>query len=268
LDGLLSNSVQEISNKPCSKAGKGDRMLSLRHKISALLPPRALRGDESLEDLGVDVERVVSRIRESEFFCNLSADVISELVDAMEILNVRVGATIMRQGDKGDAYFVLASGRAVVTHLGAGQEGVRVLAEVTEPTGFGEEALLGRQARPVSVIMDTPGILLRMRRDTFANFVGTRAVDWVDAHSDMHAFGSIRIWVGSERRRHPVGEGVLSIPLTQLRERIAELDRNLKCYCYCRDGKESAIAAFLLTQRGFDAQAVQDGRNAIARDAA
>jgi CRP-like cAMP-binding protein len=243
-------------------------MLGLRNKIYAMLPPRVLRGDETLEDLGIDAERVVSRIRESEFFCNLSHDIIRELVGSMELLNVRAGSTIMRQGDKGDAYFVLASGRAVVTHLGAGQEGLRVLSEVTEPSAFGEEALLGRQARSVSVVMDTPGVLLRIRRDVFASFVGRRAVEWVAGHSDLHTSGSIRIWVGSERRRHPVGEGVLSIPLTQLRERIPELDRNLKCYCYCRDGKESAIAAFLLTQRGFNAQAVQDGRNAITRDAA
>jgi len=245
-------------------------MLRLLDRLGGFLPLRASRCDESLEDAGVDVDGVTVRVGRSELFCNLDAEVIRELLGAMDVLHVRTGARIMRQGERGDSFLVLASGHAVVTHLGSGSTGVRVLANLTEPTGFGEDALLGRPTRGVTVTMASAGILLRMKRDAFAAFVARRAVDWVlpDAAVTSSNGHATRIWVGVEGRRQAVGEGVLSIPLSQLRERMAELDRSERYFCYCRDGKASAVAAFLLKQRGFEAFAVQDGRSAIARDAA
>ena len=142
-------------------------------------------------------------------------------------------------------------------------------ATLTEPTGLGEEALLGAESRAVSVTMESDGTLLRIRRDAFASFVGEHAVEWVECDKASASGGNVRwLWFGAEGRRRVARPGAIGLLLSQLRERISDLDRGHRYYCCCRDGKESAIAAFVLRHRGFEAYAVRDGRSAITRDAA
>lgn len=243
-------------------------MRRLIDRLGSFLRIRALRCDISLADAGVDAQTVAARIGRSELFCNLESETIHDLLEAMEVTPVEAGATIMRQGERSDAYLVLAAGEALVTHTRDGDE-TRILATLTEPTGLGEDALLGAEARPVSVTMESDGTLLRIRRDAFAAFVGEHAVEWV-MHDDPSAGRSdVRwLWFGAEGRKRVARAGALVLLLSQLRERMAGLDRSRRFFCCCKDGKESAIAAFVLRQRGFEAYVVRDGRNAIARDAA
>jgi CRP-like cAMP-binding protein len=237
-------------------------------RLGAFLRIRALRCDVSLADAGVDAQTVAARIGRSELFCNVEAETIHELLEAMEVTPVVAGATVMRQGERSDTYLVLAAGEALVTHTRDGEE-TRILATLTEPTGLGEEALLGVETRPVSVTMESDGISLRIRRDAFATFVGEHAVEWVTRDDPSAGRADVCwLWFGAEGRKRVARAGALVLLLSQLRERMADLDRSRRFFCCCKDGKESAIAAFVLRQRGFEAYAVRDGRNAIARDAA
>lgn len=243
-------------------------MLRLIDRLGSFLRLRALLYESSLEDAGVDPDTIAASIGRSELFCNLDADVVHDLLEAMEVTPVKAGATIMQQGGRSDAFLVLAAGDAVVTHTRDGEE-TRILATLTEPTGLGEEALLGVESRAVSVTMESEGTLLRIRRDAFAAFVGERAVEWVACDKAMAAGGNVRwLWLGAEGRKRVARPGAIGLLLGQLRDRIAELDRGHRYYCCCKDGKESAIAAFVLRHRGFEAYAVRDGRSAISRGAA
>jgi CRP-like cAMP-binding protein len=238
-------------------------MLTLFDRLKTFLPLRALRCEASLADAGVDADGVAARIVRSELFCHLEPELICSLLEAMDVVRVRAGAHIMKQGRRGDSYLVLARGSAVVTSMGSGREARCVLAELNEPTGLGEEALLGAGARMVTVTMQTNGIVLRIKRDAFASFVGRHFIPWELPETVLGAAasdgGSVRIWVAQGGRGQAVGEGVLVIPLNQLRGRLSELDPSKTYYCCCRDGKDSALAAFLLMQRGFKASAVRVG---------
>ncbi len=241
-------------------------MLHLIDRLGSFLKLRALRYGVSLEEAGVDAQTVVARIGRSELFCNSEEETIHALLESMAVTQVRAGTNIVSQGDRSDCFLVLACGSALVTHAQEGEE-TRILATLSEPTGLGEDALWGGAARAFSVTMQTDGTVLRIRRDAFAAFVGARAVKWVEC-AKAAGGGNVRwLWFGPDDSRAP-RTGTLGLLLSQLRERISDLDRGLKYYCCCRDGKESAIAAFVLGQRGFDAYAVRDGRTAIARDAA
>ena len=237
-------------------------------RLGSFLRIRALRCDVSLADAGVDTAMVAARVGRSELFCNLALDSIHAMLEAMEVVPVQAGATIMRQGERSDVYFVLAVGEAVVTHTREGKA-TRILATLTEPTGLGEEALTGIESRLVSVTMETKGTLLRIRRDAFAAFVGEQVVEWVTIDDEASMRDEVLwLWVGAEGRKRIVRPGALVLPLSQLRDRIAGLDRSRQIFCCSKDGKESAIAAYVLRQRGFDAYGVRDGRSAIVRDAA
>lgn len=241
-------------------------ILGLRDILGSFLRLRSLRCD--LADTDVDADHVVANIVRSELFCNLGTDVLSDLLGFMDVRRVRAGSTVMRQGERSDLFFVLAAGNAVVTHVEEGQANERILARLAEPTGFGDEALLDAKTHCVTVKMESDGILLRITRNAFADFVAERVVKQIsrDDISESDIPNAIWLWVEGKSRRLTVREGTLEIPLCQLRERIIELDRDKHYYCCCHDGRSSAIAAFMLGQRGFDAVSVDNGRYAIAND--
>jgi len=56
--------------------------------------------------------------------------------------------------------------------------------------------------------------------------------------------------------------GAASIPVGQLTHRLAEIDRTQPVYVICASGHRSAVAAEVLTQRGFDAFSVLGGTSA------
>ncbi len=240
--------------------------MGLRDILGSFLKLRSLRCD--LADTDVDSDRVVASIVRSELFCNLGSDILADLLEVMDVRRVRAGSTIMRQGERSNLFFVLAAGNAVVTHVEEGHGDERVLAKLAEPTGFGDEALLDAKIHSVTVKMESDGILLRITRDAFADFISERTVAWIsrDAISENSASDCVWLWVEEKSRRLTVREGTIEIPLCQLRERMVELDRDKHYYCCSHDGRASAIAAFLLGQRGFNSVAVRDGRNAIAND--
>jgi len=234
-------------------------MLHLRKRLGAFLRLRSLRCD--LTDAGVDANSVVANIVKSELFCNLGADILGELLEVMDLRRVRAETVLIRQGDKNDLFFVLARGSAVVTHVDKSSKDERVLAELHEPTGFCAEALLASHMPSISVRMKSDGIVLLIKRDTFAEFVSARVVEWMTPDEIAGRDDCDRIMIGDDRRG-VVRDGSLVIPLCDLRERAQGLDRGRQLCCCSQDKRESAVAAFFLMQRGFNAVAVRIGRNA------
>ena len=53
--------------------------------------------------------------------------------------------------------------------------------------------------------------------------------------------------------------GAILLPLTDIRERMGELDRSGKFITYCLSGKRSAVAAMILKANGYDTVCMKDG---------
>jgi CRP-like cAMP-binding protein len=86
---------------------------------------------------------------------------IEQLARGLEPLDVPVGHVVFRQGDVGDHYFVIESGRAEV--IGDGQ----LVASLGPGLGFGEIALLRRVRRTATVRATTELRLKALRSDRF-----------------------------------------------------------------------------------------------------
>jgi len=225
----------------------------------------------SLADTGVAVEALVEAVVKTELFCNADTDLVRTMVASMTVRRVHAGEAILRQGRRDDRLVLLAAGQAEVKRARAGDRTVRQLALLTRPEGLGEEALFGAEIRSVSVTMLTDGFILRLRRADFARLVSAHGVAWLSAE----AAGSMAqppgewLWVGPARTR-PAGMGtdVSAIQLERLRQRLSELEPSRHYLCCARDDANSALAAFLLSQRGLSASAVHGGRRvaAVVRD--
>ncbi|MBW2122540.1 MAG: cyclic nucleotide-binding domain-containing protein [Deltaproteobacteria bacterium] len=101
------------------------------------------------------------------FFQGLSGDQVSRLATAVTRYRGYKGERVLEQGGKGDAFFVLVSGRAAV-RVGDTEGRERVVAELDGGDVFGEIALLKSIPRTATVeITSDRAELLRLEERDF-----------------------------------------------------------------------------------------------------
>ncbi len=98
---------------------------------------------------------------------DLDAPALERLAAWVGLLEVPAGATVVRQGDEGDRFYVIARGAARVLVEDVRGERVAV-ARLAAGDGFGEAALLRHEPRSATVVAEAPTLLLVLERDTFA----------------------------------------------------------------------------------------------------
>lgn len=225
----------------------------------------------TLADTGVDAQVLVAAVGKTELFCNAEPRLVHAMLEAMTVRRVHAGEVILRQGRRSDSFVLLAAGTAEVNRAREGERTVRQLAVLTKPEGLGEEALLGAEIRSVSVTMLTGGFILKIRRGDFARLVSAQGVAWLAAEEAevIRQPPAVWLWLGSARTRPAeMGAAAPTVKLDRLRQRLSELDPARHYLCCGRDDANSALAAFLLNQRGFEASAVRGGRRVAVVDPA
>uniref|UniRef100_A0A158P8M2 cGMP-dependent protein kinase n=1 Tax=Angiostrongylus cantonensis TaxID=6313 RepID=A0A158P8M2_ANGCA len=106
-------------------------------------------------------------------FENLSEDRISKMADVMDQDYYAAGHYIIRQGEKGDAFFVINSGTVKVTQLIEGEAEPREIRLLNQGDFFGERALLGDEVRTANIIAQAPGVeVLTLDRESFLKLIG------------------------------------------------------------------------------------------------
>lgn len=91
-------------------------------------------------------------------FRGLSKRQLRHLAGMCEVGDYMAGHSIVRQGDRGDAFFVVLTGQAKITSNG------RFLARALAGDHFGEIAVLDGGERTATVSSETPMTLLILRR--------------------------------------------------------------------------------------------------------
>lgn len=103
-------------------------------------------------------------------FDNLSDQELNVIVDAHEPYDVEKNATIIKEGDKGDYFYVLNEGK-VKYMIGDKQVG-----DGKRGNSFGELALLYSAPRAASVVSTTPCKLYRLDQITFRSILQSHTV--------------------------------------------------------------------------------------------
>jgi len=96
-------------------------------------------------------------------FSNVSDQAHEALAKQAKVITFLAGDIVIKQGDKGDALYIISKGCVAVQHSNKHNE-QQLMAELREGDFFGEMALLGDQLRKASVIAKQPLTLLRLRR--------------------------------------------------------------------------------------------------------
>lgn len=199
----------------------------------------------------------MSSLLQSPFFNKIPPGNIHQLFVRFKPQKVSADEFVVKEGERGDFFYVLESGSATVVD----KQG-NLLAALRPGDYFGEEALVGDTTRNASVKMLTPGKLMRLDKDDFIkllqepvrNFI---TLEELQAQLATGRYQIIDVRLPLERRFQSVPNS-RSIPLSHLRKTLLELDP-LQVYVVTDDaGRRSDVAAQLLNQAGFETFILKD----------
>jgi len=202
-------------------------------------------------------------VKYSKAFRRLPVESIVEAIRRLKQMPVKAGQEVIRQGDPGDAYYIIEEGEAHVWELGLYDDEPQLVNELAQCDSFGEEALVMEGSRTATVRMTKDGSLLILDKSDFNQLVKTQMVDWVDADrakslldGDQYHLLDVRYEEEYEESYIP---GSTLIPLQQLRRRFTELAPDKSYVAYCKGGKRSAVACLLLKQRDLNVVSLTGG---------
>lgn len=197
----------------------------------------------------------MSRVEYALPFRSIPGGNMRRLAERMERLPVKAGDVVVQQGEPGDYYYLIDEGHARVTRQ-------IELAELGSGSSFGEEALIADTERNASVTMTSDGVLLRLSKQDFDELLMEPLLNWVSPDEAREQVNKGAHWLDVRHGReyaHYRLPNAVNLPLHELRQRIEELDRAQPYICYCKTGRRSSAAAFLLMQAGFAVSVLRGG---------
>jgi len=227
-----------------------DDVLSGRHEAKSLA---------TLDDA---VRECVAGLITAEPFKRLSFEALCRCAEAMVPQDVAPGEDVVTQGDTGDFFYVIESGRAEVWRSDAGKAPVK-LATLDSGAGFGEEALLKGEPRNATVCMPDGGRVLKLAKADFDRLLKSELLQEISPEEalrrlqeDNAALIDCRFEEEWELWRL---KNARLIPMEAIRERAGGLDKAREYIVYCRTGRRSRAAAFLMRQAGLNALSLAGG---------
>jgi CRP-like cAMP-binding protein len=181
----------------------------------------------------------------------------------MQRVAYRTGEAVVKQGDEGDYFYVIVSGRCSVTReTPLNREGIK-LAELGPGDTFGEEALISEAKRNATVAADVDAVLMRLNKSDFTTLLNEpmqHRVGYDDAAAMVDAGDAkwldVRLPSEFDTWHLP---GAINVPLYFLRLKLRQLDTKLRYIVVCDTGRRSSAGSFILNERGFDSQVLTGG---------
>lgn len=225
-------------------------------------------GSFQVEELSSSVDDDwMSRILQTESFRRIPPANIQAIFTSLEDINVNIGDSIIRQGDSGDYFYIIKSGRCMVTRKNPDSDTEIKLADLTTGDTFGEEALISDAKRNASIVMLTKGTLSRLSKEDFLSLLNEpmmEKIDYTAAKLKVNN-GSAR-WLdvrlpGEYESMHVKGSE--HMPLIFLRMKINELDPMINYILYCDSERRSSSASYILSEKGFKTTVLSNGTKDI-----
>ena len=221
-------------------------------------------GSFQVEELnGGDDDDWMTRILQTESFRRIPPANIQAIFTSLEDIDANIGDSIIKQGDSGDYFYIIKSGRCMVTRKNPGQEKDIKLADLTTGDTFGEEALISDATRNASIVMLTKGTLSRLSKENFLELLNEPMIEKIDYTSaNLKVKNGQAIWLDvrlpAEFESAHI-KGAIHMPLIFLRMKLKELDQMVNYIMYCDTERRSSSASYILGEKGFKASVLLNG---------
>jgi len=205
----------------------------------------------------------MSRILQTEVFRRIPPANIQSIFSSLENLDVNIGDKIISQGDAGDYFYIIKSGRCMVTRKMPGQKNDIKLADLETGATFGEEALISDAERNASIVMLTKGSLSRLSKENFLKLLNEPMMDKVDYTAASAKVNNgeaewLDIRLPAEFESAHI-KGAIHMPLMFLRMKMKELDTRKSYILYCDTERRSSSASYILNEKGFNTSVLANG---------
>jgi rhodanese-related sulfurtransferase len=219
---------------------------------------------EQLVETSADAQaqQRLESVRNTSLMRKLPLENVEQALGLLHESSLEAGAEPVKMGKESDQFSVLIEGGAELWRIDD-EEGIPKKFEDLVPGDcFGEEGLLMQSPSPVTVRITADSLLLTLTRDAFERLLARPMLREVDVHvaKTMRERGypllDVRMEEEFEEVRIP---GAQLIPLSQLRRRADELDREREYVVYCRSGRRSSVATFMLSKLGYRVINMQGG---------
>ena len=201
-------------------------------------------------------------------FAQLPVAHIDELLKRFQRVRTARAEVVIREGDEGDYYYVVESGRFQVERLVGGAK--VVLAELKSGDAFGEEALVSEAKRNATVIGLGEGELLRLDGKHFNELLREPLLRRIAFEQAAEKVRRGALWLDvryPSEYQYDKLPGAINVPLAEVRNMFEVLDRSKEYVAYCQSGRRSAAAAFLFAQRGFKVWLLEGGLRTVEKTA-
>jgi len=266
--------------------GTGDGRLPLNRRPTPVARARAINDAElvALDDEVLDILVTFGQVGAGEtqvrvarsifslanlrdgVFSRLPPARIDELLTRFERIVAKRGEVLIHEGEEGDYYYVIESGRCQVERMVGG---VRVaLAELKAGDAFCEEALASDARRNATVTLATDGRLLRLGKRDFKELLGEPLLQRVGYAEGLERVARGAVWLDvryPSEYRYDRLPGAVNVPLNEVRNSFPVLETSREYIVYCQSGRRSSAAAFLFAQRGFRVCLLEGGLWAAGR---
>ena len=109
-------------------------------------------------------------LRQSQLFQTVSDEILDEMYPRPELLSIKAGEILIRQGDSGTDYYHLVSGRLrVFSELANGK--LKPLSEIYPGEGVGEMSLITGEPRSATVIARLDSEVIRVKQTALLSLI-------------------------------------------------------------------------------------------------
>ncbi|MEJ1296220.1 MAG: SUMF1/EgtB/PvdO family nonheme iron enzyme [Candidatus Sedimenticola sp. (ex Thyasira tokunagai)] len=226
--------------------------------------------EDAAYEVNVFEEQVVdddwmSQLLQSRAFQQIPAANIQNVMMRMEEVRTLAGDVVISQGDEGDYFYLIHKGECLVSLSEDGGESKEV-ARLGPGDSFGEDALLSDKPRGSTVTMLTNGVLIRLDKQDFVDYVKHPLAGTIGYEEALALVEKGAIWLDVRpTAEHLAGRvpGSTSIPFNNLRRRFDELSSDQHYIVYCKNGQVSTTAAYLLLDHGIEASILKGGLESV-----
>jgi len=219
---------------------------------------------------GGDDDDWMTHLLQTESFRRIPPANIQAIFTSLEDLEANVGDSIIKQGEPGDYFYIIKSGRCMVTRKSPGQDKDIKLADLSAGDTFGEEALISDATRNASVVMLSKGTLSRLSKENFLKLLNEPMIEKVDyTTANLKVKNGEAIWLDvrlpAEYQSAHI-KGATHMPLIFLRMKMKELDPMVNYILYCDTERRSASASYILGEKGYKTTVLINGVKDIPAD--
>ncbi|KAM6361068.1 cGMP-dependent protein kinase 2 [Alca torda] len=163
-------------------------------------------------------------LRSVSLLKNLPEDKLTKIMDCLEVEYYDKGDYIIREGEEGNTFFIIAKGKVIVTQSTADHSQPQLIKNLHKGDYFGEKALISDDVRSANVIADEYNMeCLVINRETFNQTVGT--------YEELQTYleGYVANLARADEKRHAKGRSFcgqsakeVSLEMIELKEKVAQ----------------------------------------------